>query len=233
MPWWTVVPLAAVLAYADGFWMISLRGAVGERTDAPFETWLRESTLSIPIFVVAVLGALILALRLFGPAPRGQAYAATALLTVAAGTLAGIVEIAASSVYDYHLQSVMLQAWSPHVDCATDNCLQELDHASLLVQVHSVGYAGVILLVTNLVLVGWVLAFKGGRLDVTRRGLPQPEPTEPRNTRSPAPAESTTCDSSWSPDSSAAPSSTPPSSPNTSPNGWQQASSSSSSPPPS
>ena len=27
VPWWTVLPLAVVMAYADGFWMVSLRGA--------------------------------------------------------------------------------------------------------------------------------------------------------------------------------------------------------------
>ena len=43
-PWKTVVTLAAVLAYADGYWLISLRGAIGaiERTDHPFASWLRS-----------------------------------------------------------------------------------------------------------------------------------------------------------------------------------------------
>ena len=27
VPWLTVLPLAVVLAYADGFWMVSLRGS--------------------------------------------------------------------------------------------------------------------------------------------------------------------------------------------------------------
>ena len=38
VPWATVLTLAVVLAYADGFWMTSLRGAVGaiERTQGPF-----------------------------------------------------------------------------------------------------------------------------------------------------------------------------------------------------
>ena len=29
VPWKTVVTLAAVLAYADGYWLVSLRGAIG------------------------------------------------------------------------------------------------------------------------------------------------------------------------------------------------------------
>jgi hypothetical protein len=37
VPWPTVLPLAVVLAFADGFWIISLRAPVGalERTESP------------------------------------------------------------------------------------------------------------------------------------------------------------------------------------------------------
>src|SRR3954454_475705 len=90
VPWWTVVFLAVLMAYADGFWLISLRGAVGaiERTQEPFAAWLRESTAFLPVFVLAVLAALTLALRWLGPAPSRRRTAAAALLVVAAGTLA-------------------------------------------------------------------------------------------------------------------------------------------------
>ena len=69
VPWRTVVALAAVLAYADGFWLISLRGAIGaiERTDRQFPSWFVESTTVLPVFAFAVLGAMTLALRWFGP----------------------------------------------------------------------------------------------------------------------------------------------------------------------
>jgi len=69
VPWKTVVTLAAVLAYADGYWLVSLRGAIGaiERTDHPFASWLRESTAVLPVFVFAVLAALTLALHWFSP----------------------------------------------------------------------------------------------------------------------------------------------------------------------
>src|SRR6185436_8940208 len=108
LPWSTVVPLAVVLAYADGFWLISLRGSVGsiERTQEPFASWLRESTLALPVFVLAVLGALVLAARWFGPARRKlKSVVAAALLIVVASTLVGVAALAASSAYDYHLQS--------------------------------------------------------------------------------------------------------------------------------
>jgi hypothetical protein len=72
VPWLTVLPFALAMAYADGFWMVALRGAVGsiDRSQEPFTTWLRESTLAIPVYLFAVLGALTLAKRWFGPEPR-------------------------------------------------------------------------------------------------------------------------------------------------------------------
>jgi len=171
VPWLTVVPLAVVLAFADGFWIMSLRGAVGaiERTQGPFATWLRESTLVLPVFVFAVIGGLTLALHLFGPVLRtSRAVLATALLIAAAGTLVGIAEMAASAAYDYHLQSGQLQLMASMGDtCAGQNCLAQQQQASLWLQVRALGYGSAILLVTNLVLVGWVVALRGGRLNVS------------------------------------------------------------------
>jgi hypothetical protein len=171
----TVIPLAVLMAYGDGFWMISLRGAAGaiERTQGPFESWLRESTLALPLFVLAVLGALTLAMRWFGPAlRRARAVVATALVVVGAGTVVGIVILVASSAYDYHLQSAQLKLVESmgHL-CAGGDCLSQQLQASLGLQVHSVAYGSAMLLVTNLVLVGWAVALRGGRLAVsTTRG---------------------------------------------------------------
>lgn len=171
VPWLTVLPLAVVLSYADGFWTISLRGAVGaiERTQAPFATWLRESTLLLPVFVFAVLGALTLARRWFGSVlRRDREVVATAMLIVVAGTLAGVGELAASSAYDYRLQSQQLQSMGSMagMDC-TGDCVAMQQHASLWLQVRAVGYGSGIFLATNLVLVGWTVALLGGRLDVS------------------------------------------------------------------
>jgi hypothetical protein len=174
-PWLTVLPLAVVLAYADGFWIIALRGSVGsiERTREPFVTWLRESTLALPVFVLAVIVALALAARWPRPAKHtGRRLLATALLVVAAGTLIGIAELTASSAYDYSLQSAQVQQ-----KAATDSMAgmgsmggttAEQQHASLGLQVRAVGYGSGFLLVTNLVLVGWVVAMRGGRLNVIK-----------------------------------------------------------------
>ena len=78
----------AVVAFADGFWLTSLRGAVGaiERTQSPFTTWWHESSLSLPIFVFAVLGALILAKRWFGPVLRKPTAIVGATLIVVAAS---------------------------------------------------------------------------------------------------------------------------------------------------
>jgi hypothetical protein len=174
VPWLTVVPLAVVLAYADGFWMISLRGAVGsiQRTGEPFVSWLRESALLLPVFVLAVLGALALAAHWFGPVLRKpRTVLATALLVVAAGTLVGIGALAASAAYDYHLQSDQLQLMASMRSMASmPSMAQAQEQASLGLQVRAVGLGSAILLVTNLVLVGWVVAFMGGRLDVSKPG---------------------------------------------------------------
>jgi len=184
LPWLTVVPLAVVLTYADGFWLISLRGAVGsiERTQDPFATWLRESTLALPVFVLAVLGALTLAARWFGPALRKpKTVVAAGLLVVAASTLVGVTALAASSAYDYQLQSVRPQMASmTHTHTGTGSVPEQPQNAGLALQVRAVGYGSGILLVTNLVLVGLVAAFRGGRLGLGKireraaAALPQP-----------------------------------------------------------
>ena len=163
VPWSTVLPLAVVLAYADGFWMVSLRGAVGAmgRTQGPFLTWLRESTLALPLFILAVLGALTLAGRWFGPVLRKpKAVVVAMLLIVAAGTLVGLAELAASSAYDYSVQSGHVRQMAMGSDSAASQ------QAGFWLQMRSVGFGSGILLATNLLLVGWVVALRGGQLNV-------------------------------------------------------------------
>ena len=170
VPWRTVLPLAVVLAFADGFWIISLRGAVGaiERTESPAATWVRETTLTVPLFVVAVLGAVTLAMRWFGPSGhRPRQVMLTGLLVAAAGTLAGIAVLAASTAYDYRLQLHQDFMMGTMRQTCTGRCLTALDDATLWLQVRSFGLGSLILLATNLVMVAWVVAFFGGRLRVS------------------------------------------------------------------
>ena len=202
VPWLTVAVLAVLLDYADGFWLTSLRGAVGaiERTQSPFASWLRDSTLMLPVFGVAVLWALARAHRRYGPSPRGlRTVVATALLVVAAGTAVGVAETAVSSAYDYHLQSAQLavlhSTHSPAGAAGTTDPTQAVaaDHtqhgvangaqgpgactgtcqaqrSTLAVHVRAVTYASGVLLATNLLLVAWVLALRGAQWTPRRRG---------------------------------------------------------------
>ncbi|MFL6134600.1 MAG: hypothetical protein ACJ72A_17480, partial [Nocardioidaceae bacterium] len=149
---------------------VSLRTSVGDitRAQAPFASWLRESIAVWPIFVLAVLGALTLALSRFGShLGRPRAVITTALLVAAAGTVAGVSVLAASSVYDYHLQVQQLHMMGSMGGRCAGDCLAHQQRASLLLQVKSVAYGGGILLVTNLVVVAWMVAIRGGRLEVT------------------------------------------------------------------
>ena len=165
--WWTVLPLAALMAYSDGFWVMSLREAAGaiERMDSPFQSWLLESTLFLPVFVIAVLVASSVALARFGPSPRrGRAVLGAALLVVAAGTLAGVLGLAVSSAYDYHLQASHMAAMGAMRDDCAAACQAARQHSDLALQVRTVGVGAVLMLVTNLLLVGWAVALRGGRM---------------------------------------------------------------------
>ena len=55
LPWVTVFALAVLMAAVDGFILTSLQGAVGaiERAQGPFASWLRDTAIVLPLFVVA------------------------------------------------------------------------------------------------------------------------------------------------------------------------------------
>ena len=169
VPWLTVVSMAAVMAYADGFWMLSLRGAVGaiERTQQPFSSWFRESTLVLPLFALAVLGALTLGLRLFGSILQtARAVLVTGLLVALAGTLVGLTEIVANTMYDYSLEGDLLGMMGSMRGTCAAACLALQQQATVTALVRGVLITGGLILFTNLILVGWLLALRGGRLTV-------------------------------------------------------------------
>jgi len=169
VPWGTVLPLAIVAAFGSTFWIVAVRGAVGaiQRTSDPFPAWLRESTLLLPLYVFAVLGALTLALRWFGRGrQRTRTTGATFLLVVAAVTVVGAAVLAANAVYDYQLQSTHLVAMNAtHGPCNAECVATQLHDASVL-QLRAVGLGSLLILVSNVVLLGLVVAFRGGRLDI-------------------------------------------------------------------
>ena len=211
VPWFTVLLLATVMAFADGFWMVSMRGATGaiERSDGAFTSWWRESIVSLPVFVVAVLAALLLAMRLFGPELRTfRAIAVGALLVAGAGTVVGIAETAVSSAYDYYLQSSQLQMIETMHGLCTGSCLAQAQQSSLELQVRAVLWASGLLLVTNVVLVGWLVAMRGGRLAVATVE-PAGRDGDPFAAGRPPAAGSMTSACWWSSACSAAPTCTP------------------------
>jgi hypothetical protein len=170
-----VLPLAVVLAYADGFWVTALRSSVGsiERSQGLFTSWVRESTLVLPIFVVAVLAALVLGQRRFGGRPRGLRAVASVLAMVAGlGTVVGALRLAASSAYDYHLQVVQMAMMDMMKNNCSVSCRNAQLDATLHLQVRAVALGTLVLLVTNLLLVCWVVALRGGRLRLTADRAP-------------------------------------------------------------
>ncbi|WP_309648539.1 hypothetical protein [Nocardioides sp.] len=171
VPWWSVLPWAVVLAFGNGFWMVSLRGAAGsiERTSDPFESWLRESTVLVSWYVMAVVVAVALARRRFGSRPRGLGGATGSIgLVVAAGTAAGTIVLVVSSMIDYRLQVERMDHVATVHPACDDACLSELFRSTWHVEAKAVAVGVVLMLATDLALVLLVLALRGGGL---RNGL--------------------------------------------------------------
>src|SRR5689334_17445394 len=97
VPWVTIGGLAVTMAYGDGFLITTLRGATGavERNDQPFLSWLAGSTVVLPLFVVAVWGALRFAHHHYGRAPgKARNVLKFALVVAAAASVVGIGTLA-------------------------------------------------------------------------------------------------------------------------------------------
>ncbi|MEO3937842.1 hypothetical protein V3N99_13945 [Dermatophilaceae bacterium Soc4.6] len=174
VPWGTVVPLAVALALANSFWMVVLRGAVGavERTQQPFLSWWRDSLLTLPFATLAVLVAVQVARRLLGRTRGRFGFLISWLLVVAFGTVAGLMQVALSAVYDYVLQTrenVMMTTGNGGM-CSGPDCLERMQHATMALQLRALGFGAGVILVTNLVVTIWVIAIRGGRLDLVGRG---------------------------------------------------------------
>jgi hypothetical protein len=176
------VPICAL----NVFWMVSLEGSVGfvGRFDSPFADWVRHSLLMLPVYLAAV--ALTLAVvrrRTFGRTAR-RATATGILALTLVTTVVGFADVAVNSAYDYHRQSIQLQnVKSTHftapielpgqvstqatADGSCDVLCQQL-RQTLSTHLKALSYVAVVLLASNLFLVGWVVAARGGRLDGPR-----------------------------------------------------------------
>jgi hypothetical protein len=185
---WTAVALfATLIAYADGFWLTSLQGVIGaiERNEPPFMRWLRDSTLMLPLVVLAVLLALACSRRLIQHSQHNLVrFGITALLVALISSAIGIAEVAASSARDYQLQVQHLELMHSYggavaqpaaIDlagfgsapyalycnlrgAAANNAVTLLEYATFNLHVRAVFYAGLLLLTTNLVLASGILA---------------------------------------------------------------------------
>ncbi len=185
--WRTVVVIAVILAYADGYVLVALTGAVGaiQRTDHPFPAWLEESAVLVPLFILAELLMLRHVRRRTGSVlPSRKALVVSALLLAVGGTVVGVLGVSVSAAYDYHLQTDLIdfsarfsdQNGDPLITAgstvARGNCNSMIcneQRFSLATDVRGVAFSVPILLGINIVLIAWILAAFGGRLGVPER----------------------------------------------------------------
>jgi hypothetical protein len=164
------------MALADGFVLTSVLGAVGaiERAQHPFAFWLRTSALLLPVVVLAVLAALAAARRLVGPVLRSAGRVVVAgLLVVLAGSAVGSGAMLVGAAYDYQLQSAQDHTrmdMTVPVDPASCTGMCAAQQSQFDLDQRAARLGSVLVLGANLVLVGWVLALRGGRLERTRPG---------------------------------------------------------------
>jgi hypothetical protein len=181
LPWITVGVLAVLMAAADGFVLTSLQGAVGaiERAQGPFLSWARDTAIVLPVFVLAMIWAFTRAHRKHGLTTKALRspvkVLTTALLIVAAGTAVGVGETVVSGAYDFHLQSNLLTSTAGLHDHGGTTAGDPAyagggwtpeQRQTAQVDVKAAAFGSGIILIVNLVLVGWVIALRGGRLDV-------------------------------------------------------------------
>lgn len=197
--WVTVALLTVALTYADGFVLTVLTSAVGsiQRTQSPFSLWLVDSTILLPLFLLAILVAFRLARhRLDTVLWKPRQVLTTALLVALAGTIIGVGAAVGNGAYNYYLQANELQATGPvHADHLGaggaagqtpghdhDECdiVCQQQQATLVADLKAVGFGGPLMLALNLVVVGWMVALIGGRLTADEGE------TEPATGRSPA-----------------------------------------------
>jgi len=174
-PWVATTVLAVGMSFVDGFWIVSLREAAGAaiRTGRPFASWVVDCTVVLPLFVGAVVAGFAIARRRCGSRQGARKVVTTGLLVALAGTVAALVVAVSSAGYDYYLQAGQADLVaashshgsgqvSPYDPTCTGSCA--IDLSTLVVHARGLAYLAPLLLVTNVVLVGWVVALRGGRL---------------------------------------------------------------------
>jgi prolipoprotein diacylglyceryltransferase len=165
--------MAGLLAVTDSFVVRVVQGAVGsiERSGDSFRSWMVTSAWTMPIFVLAVLGALAVARRRFGPAlhtPKNVVM--TALMIAFAGAVLGAALVVTNTAYDYHLQSQEIRSTTAHHGLAHHGLgVDEQLAQTLSADEAGARYGSRLIVIADVVIVAWVTAMRGGRLDVARR----------------------------------------------------------------
>ena len=172
VPWGTVIALAVLLTLTDSFVVAVVHGAVGsiERFGG-FRSWMFTSAVSLPLFVLVVLGALAVVRRWFGPALHTPKKVVVAGLLIAVfSSLLGTGMVVANTAYDYHLQARQIgQTVARHVHDHTGRTASRERADTVAAQEKAARDAGKIILLANVVVVAWVTAMRGGRLDAGGR----------------------------------------------------------------
>lgn len=191
-PWFLVLLLAAPICALNVFLLVSLEGSVGYigRADEPFAQWVRHSVVVLPLYVAAVaLTLAVIRRRTLGRRPRRATATGLLALTLVTSAL-GLADVAANSAYDYHRQSIQLQdvkrthftapielpgqvSTQATGDGSCDVLCQQL-RQTLSTHLRALSYVALVLLASNLFLVGWVVAARGGRLDGPRPARRRP-----------------------------------------------------------
>jgi hypothetical protein len=184
--WWSVGLFAVVLAFANGFIVTSMQWTVGaiERLSPPFEQWMYNSVVMIPVYVIAIIGALYLARRLAGEGSGKAKKLWIAVGTIiVAGTFVGMANMALSSLYDFYLQTkhiglsehlrhpqYRIEGTTP-VLVGSPTCDATCQAITATKGAHIRGFflATKLFLVIDAVLVVWTLALRGGVVWVPRR----------------------------------------------------------------
>jgi hypothetical protein len=182
-----LVVLAVVIDLVDTFWITSLRGAVGaiDGVQHPFRSWVRTSVLMFPLYVLAVAAAAGLARRWFRAIRWRLARSlAVAGLVLAATVVVGVGAVAVNAVRDYHRQSAELtvvhalhanagaaaaeaegaaHVAAGHLSAGCD-ALCEAKRSTLEVHQRAVFYGGAVLVISNAMLVAFLVVLWGLRL---------------------------------------------------------------------
>jgi hypothetical protein len=167
--------LSVVLALSTAFWLETLQGAVGfiERSQHPYHKWLRDVALLVPVFGLTVLAVWAVARRRYRDLSAPKPVVVTGLALTVVATVVGVGALIGNSAYDYHLQSNQLSLAEATHSTALSGESGHAGHGSVLTSqretlqthVNGVKLASGLVFGSNLILIAWVIAARGGRLE--------------------------------------------------------------------